>query len=68
MTSRIILGALQHHETALSKSNGSNMELMVGVVVEVRVVKTEVMGAVTVVVGILRVRGDGGVVAIVMVE
>lgn len=43
------------------------MELMVGMVVEVRVVKTEVMGAVMVVVGILRVRGDGGVVAIVMV-
>jgi hypothetical protein len=66
------MDALWHHEIVLAKSNSGNMELVVGVVVEVRVVKTEVMEAVMAIVGILRVRGDGGysgggVVAIVVV-
>lgn len=38
LTSRIIADALLHHEIALGKSNGGNMELVVGVVVEVMVV------------------------------
>ena len=40
------MDALQHHEIVLGKSNDGIMELVMGVVVEGRVVKTEVMGAV----------------------